>query len=121
MKKAVLISIPVLLLGIFIAIMVSGTILKKPMSKKDNMPGYLELVALDIKSENWDKAMEDTKELENAWNRVVKRIQFSSEIDQIIPISINIARIKGAIESRNNSIGLVELSEAYTRWEEIGK
>lgn len=121
MKKAVLISIPVILLGIFVAIMMSGTILKKPMGNKDNVPGYLELVAEDIKAENWDKAMEDTRELEKAWRGVIKRIQYSAEIDQIVPISVNIARVKGAIESKNKSIGLVELSEAYSRWEEIGK
>lgn len=121
MKKAVLISIPVLLIGIFIAIMMSGTILKKPLNNNDNIPGYLELVAEDITSGNWDKAMEDTEKLEKAWKKVIKRIQYSAEIDQIIPIDINIARIKGAIKSKDKSIGLVELSEAYSRWEEIGK
>lgn len=121
MRKFIAITIPILLITIFIGIMTSGSYLKKTRNSNDNVEACLNGVVEKVKTEKWDEAMEETKKLEAAWRTVVKRVQYSSEIDQIIPVSVNIARIKGAIEAKDKSIALVELSEAYENFNEIGK
>lgn len=121
MRKFMVISIPIVTLAIFILIMLSGDFLKKPMGKDDNMPKIIEEITRNLNNENWEQVSKETEKLEVAWKKVIARVQFSGERDEINSLSINIARLRGAITARNKSDALVELSEAYEHWEELGK
>jgi hypothetical protein len=121
MRKFMVISIPIVTLAFFILIMLSGDFLKKPLGKDDNIPKIIEEITSDLNNENWEQVIKETEKLEAAWRKVIARIQFSGERDEINSLSMNIARLRGAITARNKSNALVELSEAYEHWEDIGK
>jgi uncharacterized protein YfkK (UPF0435 family) len=121
MRKFLVISIPIFSLILFVLIMLSGGILKQSFRKNDNIPEAIQLVIQDIQSENWERAMENTENLSDTWKIIVKRVQFSSERDEINSFNSNLARLKGAIISNDKSSSLMELNEAYEHWEGLGK
>lgn len=121
MRKFLVIAIPIVTLVFFVMVMLSGDVLKQPLMGDDNIPLSIETIIQDVNHENWEAANQNTDHLKSVWDTVVTRIQFSSERDEINALSMNIARLRGAIQARDKSIGLTELSEAYEHWKELGK
>ena len=121
MRKFLVVTIPIVALVSFILIMLSGGVLKKPLGKDDSIPESIQLIIQDVESDNWEGANNKTENLSNAWTKVVKRIQFSSERDEINSFHASLARLRGAIMAEDKSASYMELSEAYEHWEGLGK
>ena len=121
MRKFLVISMPVVSLAIFVLIMLSGNFLNKWFGKNDNIPESIQLITQDIELENWESANERTESLSNSWKGIVKRVQFSSERDEINSFDASIARLSGAIMAKDKSATFMELNEAYEHWEGLGK
>ena len=51
MKKFFVVSIPIVTLGLFILIMVSGNYLKRPLGNDDNIPALVEVINNNIMEE----------------------------------------------------------------------
>ena len=116
-----IIAIPIVTLIFFIIVMLSGDILKRPLGADDNIPLCIETVVQDIKQENWETASQNTDKLNKVWEKVVKRVQYSAERDEIDDLSMSIARLRGAIQAEDKATGLTELSEAYEHWKMLGE
>jgi len=121
MRKFMIIVIPIVTLVLFIMVMLSGNVLKQSLGTDDNMLQSLETVMQEVNQENWEVADQGADELDKVWEKVINRVQFSSERDEINDLSVNIARLKGAIQAKDKSIALTELSEAYEHWKGLGK
>lgn len=121
MRKFLVISIPIVSLAIFVLIMLSGNILKKSFSKNNNIPQSIQLITQDIEAENWESANEKANNLSDTWKTIVKRVQFSSERNEINSFNTSVARLRGAIMAKDKSSSLMELNEAYEHWEGLGK
>jgi hypothetical protein len=121
MRKFLVITIPIVALVSFVLIMLSGNILKKSLVNGNSVPETIQLITKDIESENWSSANENTENLSNVWGKIVKRVQFSSERDEINSFDTNLSRLKGAIMAKDKSASLMELSEAYEHWDGLGK
>jgi len=121
MRKFLVISIPIVTLVFFVMVMLSGDVLKQSLWGNDNIPHSIDTIIQDVNHENWEAANKNTDNLNKVWDNVVTRIQFSSERDEINAFSMNIARLRGAIQAKDKSIGLTELNEAYEHWKELGK
>jgi len=120
-RKFLVIAIPIITLAFFILVMISDNLLKYPLGANDNIPGSIQELKQDIQNEKWDEANKETEELSKSWKKVVKRVQFSAEKDEINEFDMNIARLRGAIMAKDKSDAFMELSEAYEHWENIGK
>lgn len=114
-------AIPIVSIAIFILVMLSDNVLKKPITNNDDIPKSINLVIKDIEEERWVEAKEKTELLSTSWQKVVKRVQFSAEKDEINRLDMNIARLRGAIMAKDKSNAFIELNEAYEHWENIGK
>ncbi|HVJ50670.1 DUF4363 family protein [Desulfitobacterium sp.] len=114
-------AIPIVTLIFFILVMLSGDVLKKSFGNDDNITQSIAILMQDVDNENWEAADKDTDNLTRAWNKVVNRIQFSSERNEINNFSISLARLRGAIQAKDRSAGLQELNEAYEHWNDLGK
>jgi hypothetical protein len=101
--------------------MISDNFLKKPMGTDDNMPEYIQSIMQDISGDKWNEASNKTEQLSKAWKKVVKRIQFSAEKDEMDALSTSIARLRGAIEAKDKPGAFMELNEIYQHWEDVGK
>lgn len=121
MRKFFVVSIPIVALAIFICIMLSASILKKPLGNDDNIPKNIENIIEAVNNEDWKKASNETEALNKAWKKVMFRVQFSSERDKINYLSTNISRLRGAIEVEDRVNALLELYEAYNHWRELGE
>lgn len=121
MRNFLVKSIPIITLTLFILIMLSGNILKRPLGKDDNIPETIQSIMQDVESEKWDEAYKRTEQLSYSWHKIVNRVQFSSERDEINGFSMNVARLRGAIMTKNKSGAYMELNEAYEHWDELGK
>jgi len=119
MRKFLVITIPVVTIVIFIAIMLSGNFLKLSLGQNDNIPQSIGLVMKDVSNEDWEAANRDTDNLEKAWKKIVRRVQFSSERDEINAFSASLARLRGAIEAKDKSNALSELYVEYEHWNEL--
>lgn len=114
-------AIPIVTLILFVLLMLSGDFLKKSFGNDDNIPLSIEAVIEDIKNENWEDAKKDTDALNEAWDKIINRVQYSSERNEINDFSVSLARLRGAIEAQDKSGGLQELNEAYEHWNDLGK
>ncbi|AAO35050.1 hypothetical protein K144313037_02430 [Clostridium tetani] len=121
MKKNLAKGIPIITLVIFILVMLSGNYLKRPMGKDDDVVGFIEIVIEDVNDENWEVADKNREKLEDAWNKIVKRIQFSSERSEMNELDASLARLKGAIMAKDKGLALAELNVAYEHWKSLGR
>ena len=120
MRKFMVVALPIVTLVLFIMVMLSGDILKQPLVGDDNVPQSIETVVQDINHENWAAANQATDNLSRVWDKIVTRVQFSAERNEIDDLNMNIARLKGAIQAQDKPTGLTELSEAYEHWKNLG-
>ncbi|MCR1898374.1 DUF4363 family protein [Irregularibacter muris] len=121
MRKFMVVTIPIITLVIFVLIMFGVNFLKNPLGKDDNIPLIIERMEHNVSNERWQEVGEQREELANAWKKVVRRIQFSSERDELNAFRINLARLKGAILAEDKSNALMELKEAHEHWESLGR
>lgn len=119
MKKIKMYIFPIIVLILFIAIMNSGGIIKKPFTKRDDVYRCVLTLQNDVLNENWDKADVSLNELKAAWNLVRKRVQFSVERTDINTINDNISRIQGSLLIHDKSSAIIELSEITEHWDEL--
>lgn len=121
MRKFFVIFIPIAFLVISVLIMISGQYLKNPRGDWDDVPRHMDIITQAVKSDNWTLAEKNTSELETAWDAIVKRVQFSSERDEINALNVSLARLKSSISSRDKTLSLMELSETRQHWNDLGK
>lgn len=121
MKKFVAVTIPVALIAFFILIMISAPFLKKSFGENDNVPAIIEEIKNGVNNGNWTDARESTDELEDAWNIVIGRVQFSVERDELKEIKTSLARMKGYIEANDRPGSLAELEAVKEHWTDLGE
>ena len=121
MKKLIAVSIPVVLIAFFILIMISAPFLKKSFGENDNVPVLMEEIKNDVNNGKWAEARESTVELEDAWNIIIGRVQFSVERDELKEIKTSLARMKGYIEANDRSGSLAELAVVKEHWASLGE
>ncbi|MDD4548785.1 MAG: DUF4363 family protein [Syntrophomonadaceae bacterium] len=111
----------ILILVFFIVVMNAGDYSKKPRSESDDVVLYMEQLQQNILLEQWEEAEVNNKKLHKAWQKIIPRIQFSVEKDEINAISVNFSRLSAYITSRENEDALAELYESREHWDNLNK
>lgn len=99
----------------------SGYFLKIPLGNDDRLLEAVTKIESDVIDKDWNKATEDIRYSEDAWAKIVKRIQFSLEKEYIIEITGTLSRIKGGIEARDNKALMEEIYYFYGLWDKLAK
>lgn len=120
MRRLFITIIPIVTLLLFIFIMHSGSILKKPLGEEDDIPLSINNIIEAVNNESWDEVDSKFQSLENAWDKVLFRVQFGSERDRIDKLTTSIARLKGALIAEDKASAMMELYEIYNHWEGLG-
>lgn len=122
MRKFIYFFIPIVILALFIFVMVSDSIIKRNiMGTNKDVVNFIEITINNIENNQWEKAVKSTKELETAWKKVSKLLQFSVEKDQMDKLEASMARLKGAIRAKDRSNALIELFETKSHWNGLGR
>lgn len=119
MKKIISYAIPIVTLTAFIVLMLGGNYLKKPLNSSEDVVAFVELSIEHAKVGKWDMLQQDIASIDTAWKKIIPRIQFSVERDEMYNISLNIARLRGSIASEDKPSTLIELNEIIENWDEL--
>lgn len=65
-------------------------------------------------------AQRDLEDMEKTWRKVIPRIQFSMESDEINNLGISVARARAAITAKDQAGALKELEDAASHWHNLG-
>ena len=101
--------------------MLSGNYFEKPRNPSEDVITFVNLSIKDAKVENWDKLEQNLASIDFAWKKIIPRIQFSVERDELYNISLNIASLRGSIASKDKTSTLIELNEMVENWDELTK
>ena len=119
MNKWMAFGVPVVLIMACVLVMVSGVWLKRPLSGEDDVLGLVqELEQLAIEKD-WEKALGKAAAAQEAWQRVVNRVQFSVEREMIYEISGSLAKMQGAARAEDASAMLQEVYYFYDLWSHL--
>ena len=119
MKKFISFIIPIVTLTSFLIIMLGGNYFKRPHNSSEDVIAFINISIKDARVENWDKLNEDVTKIDYAWEKIIPRIQFSVETDEILDINLDIARLKGSIESKDKNSTIIELNEIVENWNDL--
>ncbi|GAA5417814.1 hypothetical protein Pryu01_02890 [Paraliobacillus ryukyuensis] len=120
-KKFFLYFIPLCTLALFIFVMNSGSLLKQPLSKEDQLYESIYQIETNVKEKAWKKANKNINYAEAAWKKIVRRIQFSVEKEYIIDLNGTLSRIKGGIAARDDKAIMEEVYYFYELWHNLAK
>jgi hypothetical protein len=113
--------IPALTLALFILLMNSGTFFKNFPGPTVHLPEYFSLLQTSIHQGEWPEVVAYLQKMQSAWRRLVPRIQFSEERDEINNFQRSLARMKGFVEARHKAGALAELRELEETWVNLGR
>ena len=99
--------------------MLGGNYLKKPHNSSEDVIALVEISIQHAKAEKWTILRQDIDSINFAWNKIIPRIQFSVERDEIYNISLNIASLRGSISAEDKPSTLIELNEIIENWNEL--
>lgn len=121
MKSLKYYAFVVLLFALFIFIMNGGDLFKKPLGSGDDFMLYMNQLEYNISVDEWQTASATYEKLHRAWKKIVPRIQYSVEKDEINAIDVNLARLKSCITSQDKTLALLELNEAREHWHDLNR
>jgi len=120
-SRFVRLGIPVVMLLLFLAVMTSDWLLKKPFSDHDDVQLRIADLREAVLAEQWPEADAGWDKLQIAWKLVSARVQFSAERSEMEGLSFALARLQGAILAQDKSDALIELAEAEEHWRDLGR
>jgi hypothetical protein len=120
MRRFLVIAIPVVTLAVFVVFMHSGGYLKKSFVGEHNIPELIQILLENVDNESWEEAHKNAEELIRVWDVIVKRVQYSSERDEIKGFNISLAQLRGSIEARNKAGAISAIYEAHEHWLQLG-
>ncbi|MFV9511379.1 DUF4363 family protein [Tepidibacillus sp. LV47] len=121
MKKIWIIITSTAIILVFVAIMVSGSFLKRPITSNDNVIAQIKALEASAEKKDWKLANEHLEKSIKAWEKVKNRIQFSVERDFITEVDNKLATLKGAIKTKDDKKITSTTEELRFVWEELGK
>lgn len=99
------------------AIMLSAPILKKPLNPNEDIAKLLSQLEIQVSNQNWAKATESSKTLDQAWRSVQKRLQFSSvEFDEMKQFSTELDKLDGSIKAKDKSVAIIQIQVLKNLW-----
>lgn len=121
MKKFLGYAIPIIFLAAFVWIMNSGDYFKQPRGSSDDFEHYLQQLYTSTEDAQWEQAEIACKDLSRAWEKIVPRIQFSVEQDELHTINTGLVRLEGYLKASDQTHSLVELHEIRWHWRHLNE
>ncbi|MCF7753919.1 DUF4363 family protein [Paenibacillus sp. FSL H8-0317] len=112
--------LPIFLILVFVAIMASGSFLKKPFGTDDRLLESIQTLEQQVKGNQWTEAKSQVNYAMKAWDKIVNRIQFSVERETIYDILGTLARIKGGVAAEDDKAIMEEIYYFYVLWDNLG-
>lgn len=120
-KKVTLYAVPALILALFIFIMNSDFLFKRPIEGYC-IENHLSIIEKDIKNDNWNAASDEIATMSKYLDKkVMPYIQFSDERDNMNSLEKNLREIRAGISTKNQTAALISLENIKYDWEDLGR
>lgn len=118
--RSMIAIIIILTLAIFSGVLASGQWWKRPSGEDDDVAALLDqLHLLRHAPVDWERAEMLTAQLDAAWKKVQRRIQFSVQIDDMLRFSDEIAQLQAAVEVRSQALAWRSVRLLQSLWERM--
>ncbi|HHT49594.1 MAG TPA: DUF4363 family protein [Firmicutes bacterium] len=87
----------------------------------DPVPTFFRPLETMVTQGQWQMAAENANRMEAAWQKAVRRLQFTEERDEINNFRHSLARMKGYIAAEDKGGALAALKELEETWVDLGK
>ena len=114
-------AIPILLMIVFGLALASTQYMKSPRGEADDFAAHIQAVRQSVLEGDWETAQNQLQKARAAWRTVEKRIQLSSQSDELRAVHSSLASLEGAIEARDAQSSLRALAETREQWDQIGR
>lgn len=116
----VYLAVILLMVGFYFALS-TGAWMKRPLGADEDVEGYLDDLHRAVKSEDWRSADNLVPELEEAWDRVISRLQLVLELDEGNRFARGLVRLKVAVMREDTTRALTEIAEMRHIWQDMGR
>ncbi|MBD2844930.1 DUF4363 family protein [Paenibacillus sp. IB182496] len=121
-KRSLLLWIvPIAIVLIMVLTMVGGNVLKQPLGQEDRLEARMRQLEQEVQHKQWKEAGKSADYAERAWHKIVNRVQFSVERENILEISGTLARVRGGVVAKDDQAILEELYFFYDLWKNLGR
>lgn len=120
MKKFILITIPILVIALFILVMNSDFLFEEP----DNydVPAHMEMMKKSILQDDWTSLGFEVEQMDKKFTKeIFPYIQFSAEKDEINDLDLNLSRLRACLDTKDKSLALVYVEEMKNHWENLNR
>lgn len=120
MEKLLKIAIPVCAIALFVLIMNSSFLFQEPGGYQ--VPSHVQSIEDHVLRSDWTAAGSELGQLDAVIKeKIFPFIQFSVEKDEMIQINLNIARVRGCIETQNIGLAVLYLQEIECHWNNLNR
>ena len=113
--------LPSALILLFSILLLSGSWLKNPLGNDDRIFESIKKLECYAKQEKWNEAKLQVDYADKAWEKIVNRIQFSIEREDVYAILELLSRVRGAIVAKDKEAIIQEVYYFYKKWENVGR
>ncbi len=106
-------------MALFLVVMTSGSILKRPLGSGDDVLGRMKEVGAAVDKSRWEEATRASQGLDSAWKKVSARIQISSEKDELLKFGESVQKLKAYLKAKERGDALAELAVLRSLWGEL--
>ncbi|PKM49748.1 MAG: hypothetical protein CVV02_14870 [Firmicutes bacterium HGW-Firmicutes-7] len=119
MKKILEIIVISFILLVFVLIMTTGGIVKKPLNNREDVVAFILAISENVDQEQWEDASYNMNNLDEAWDKIRFRIQFSIEGARIYEFEGLLSRLKGAIKAKSHVNTIIQLEALLGEWNRL--
>ncbi|WP_374711496.1 DUF4363 family protein [Symbiobacterium terraclitae] len=120
MRQLIYIGLPVVIVTVTVLLFNMGGILKRSFGADDDVAGRLNQLLSLTQQRDWDRAHTTIDDVSQAWQRVRGRIHITSTTDEIELFDLELAGLRGAVDTRDEVQANIAVRRLIALWEDIG-
>lgn len=98
----------------------SGPMLKRPLGSEDDVQAQLQQVAELALSGRWEEAGKAGEGLAQSWERVKRRVRFTSTTDEVEIFDLLLAELQAGVDGQDQSLVRSAHRRLMALWEDLG-
>lgn len=121
LMKVIFFGLPALVLAGTILTFNAGQYFKRPHGTADDVAAHLADASGLALAGQWEEARSAREELEQAWQRVRRRIVLTSDLDELLSFDELMAEFQGALDAEDKTQVHIATRKMQAIWDEFGR
>lgn len=121
MRKWASVLLPALVLLLFALALNTGSLLKRPFGRHDDISGSVDRLDAAVRSGDWASANEALSAVSRAMTAVRPRIELAAERSELDRFNETLALLRGSLTARDLSASLQHIALLHLLYEDLGR